>query len=206
MKTVISFLVFAGVASAQCGPNGTIIGIGKAGDILCTGKTGATGFAKTFTGVATITSTAAEHGQGTKPVGYCYDNGTPALAIAQTATYPQVAANGDITFAWTGNKTGTCIISALGTAVGPQGEKGDTGDTGAAGAAGPAPAGTGVVKVTAGVPALVIGTATDCVRVDGTSGACGTGGGGGGGALSWATLTSSQWAVLTSSQWAVLTP
>lgn len=38
--------------------------------------------------------------------------------------------------------------------------------------------GTGALMVTAGVPALVAGSATDCVLVDGTSAACGGGGGG----------------------------
>jgi len=38
-------------------------------------------------------------------------------------------------------------------------------------------AGSGVLYVTAGVPGLVTGVATDCVKVNGTSGACGGGGG-----------------------------
>lgn len=37
--------------------------------------------------------------------------------------------------------------------------------------------GTGVVKMTDGVPSVVTGTSSDCVKVDGTSGACGSGGG-----------------------------
>ncbi len=39
-------------------------------------------------------------------------------------------------------------------------------------------AGSGVVKVASGAPGLVTGAATDCVKVDGSSGTCGTGGGG----------------------------
>ena len=37
------------------------------------------------------------------------------------------------------------------------------------------PSGSGIVAVTSGTPGLVAGTSTDCVRVDGTSGPCGTG-------------------------------
>lgn len=37
--------------------------------------------------------------------------------------------------------------------------------------------GTGVVKMTSGVPSVVSGTSSDCVKVDGSSGTCGGGGG-----------------------------
>lgn len=57
------------------------------------------------------------------------------------------------------------------------GTPGAPGATGATGPVGPAPAGTGVVNVTAGVAGLVSGSASDCVLVDGTSGSCGSGGG-----------------------------
>lgn len=57
----------------------------------------------------------------------------------------------------------------------------------------PTLAGSGVVKVASGVPGLVTGTSTDCVRVDGTSGACGTGGGGGGEPVITAGTTSQYW-------------
>jgi hypothetical protein len=43
----------------------------------------------------------------------------------------------------------------------------------------PAVSGSGVVKISAGTPSLVTGAASDCIRVDGSSGACGGGGGGG---------------------------
>jgi hypothetical protein len=89
----------------------------------------------TFTAATSLTVTAATHGQGTNPVlEFIKDNGTPALTIALTAGYPQVAANGDITMAWTGSKTGTCLISA--GKSGPPGAAGATGATGATGSAG----------------------------------------------------------------------
>jgi hypothetical protein len=38
--------------------------------------------------------------------------------------------------------------------------------------------GSGALRIQAGIPSLVTGNAADCVKVDGSSGACGTGGGG----------------------------
>jgi hypothetical protein len=49
----------------------------------------------------------------------CYDNATPANLVYLQVGYPQVAANGDIGFAWIGTKTGHCLISAL--SAGPAG-------------------------------------------------------------------------------------
>lgn len=128
MRLLIGF-IFAAAAFGQCGPNGKLIGIGNAGDLLCTGKTGAAGYTATITATTTISVTAATHGQGTKPVGFCYDNSTPAVPI--TLTTNTVAANGDMVFAWSGTKTGYCVISALGNQIGQTGPTGATGANGA---------------------------------------------------------------------------
>jgi collagen type VII alpha len=132
---------FAGHAFAQCGPNGKFLGLGAAGDVLCTGKTGAAGYTTTFAAVTGLSVTAATHGQGVKPVGFCYDNATPANLIAQTSGFPTVSAIGDVVFAWSGSKTGYCVVSALGTAVGPAGANGANGAAGATGATGATGAG-----------------------------------------------------------------
>lgn len=123
-------------AFAQCGVNGTPVFNVFTSKFDCTGKTGAAGYLASFTSVTGLTVTAATHGQGTNPYGVCYDNGTPKLLIAQTATFPTVAANGDIIFAWTGSKTGTCIITALGNQIGATGATGATGAAGTNGATG----------------------------------------------------------------------
>jgi hypothetical protein len=84
--------------------------------------TAAPPYGKTFSAVTTITATAAQHGAGTTAIpGDCWDNATPNAKVALTAGYPQRAANGDITWAWTGSKTGTCYVwsaSASGSAGG----------------------------------------------------------------------------------------
>ena len=146
---ILLFLAFAGVAAAQCGSNGTFVYNPFTDKLDCTGKTGAAGYVATFTGQTGLTVTAATHGQGTKPVGFCYDNATPANLIAESSGFPTVAANGDMVFAWSGSKTGYCLITALGNQVGPAGA------AGAAGPAGPAPSGTGAVVVNSGVAATV---------------------------------------------------
>ena len=168
MKRLILALLFAGAAFAQCGPNGTIsYALGR--QAVCVPKTGAAGYSAPFAAATGLTVTAATHGQGTKPVGFCYDNGTPALLIAQTATFPTVAANGDIVFAWTGSKTGYCLISALG-GTGATGDTGATGATGATGPAGPAPSGTGPVQVISGTASAVT-NANNAVLVSDGAGA-----------------------------------
>lgn len=92
-----------------------------------------------FSAATGLTVTAATHGLGTAVWGTCFDNASPTNAIVQTAGFPTVAANGDIVFAWTGSKTGKCLISTLGTGpVGPQGPGGSNGTNGSNGAQGPA--------------------------------------------------------------------
>lgn len=56
--------------------------------------------------------------------------------------------------------------------TGPSGATGPSGSTGPTGPTGPAPAGTGTVQVTSGVPGLVSGTSSNCVLVNGTSAPC----------------------------------
>ena len=84
--------------------------------------TAAPPYAGAFTGVATLVIPAATHTMGATPIPLdCWDNGTPRLMIPQTATFPKIDATGEVTFAWTGNKTGFCYVansSASGTASG----------------------------------------------------------------------------------------
>lgn len=126
----------SGTAAALCRSNGvTWVSIGGAG----VGTPGGTGVAPVaFSSATTLSVTAATHGQGTQPWGVCYDNASPANVISQTAGYPTVSATGTVTFAWTGSKSGYCLISALGSERGPAGPTGPQGPAGAAGATGPA--------------------------------------------------------------------
>ena len=133
-------------ADAFCGSNGKLVVNPFTNSLECTGKTGPAGYIATFSSQTGITVTAATHGQGTQPFGSCWDNATPANQIALTANYPTVAANGDMVFAWTGSKSGYCLISALGNQVGPAGA---TGAAGAAGAAGTTLADSTVIYVSA---------------------------------------------------------
>lgn len=135
MKTFVIALAFTAAAWGQCGANGNAILNPFTGKFDCTGKTGPAGYVATITATTTITVTAATHGQGVKPVGFCYDNSTPAVPIVLTTN--TVAANGDMVFAWSGTKTGYCVISALGNQVGATGPTGSTGPTGATGPTGP---------------------------------------------------------------------
>jgi hypothetical protein len=114
--------LFSIAAHAQCGANGSLSYNPFTKRLDCTGKTGAAGYVATITATTTISVTAATHGQGTKPVGFCYDNATPAVPI--TLTTNTVAANGDMVFAWSGTKTGYCVISGLGNQIGPTGPTG----------------------------------------------------------------------------------
>jgi hypothetical protein len=83
------------------------------------GGSGTAPYSASFSAASSLTVTAATHGQGTSPYGVCYDNAAPANLVYLQVGYPQVAANGDIGFAWIGTKTGHCLISAL--SAGPAG-------------------------------------------------------------------------------------
>ena len=79
MKRLLVLVLTAGLFAAaaawgQCGSNGVVVGVSALGDILCTGKTGSAGYVAAIGATTTITVTAATHSQGTKPVGFCYDN------------------------------------------------------------------------------------------------------------------------------------
>jgi len=126
MRKLLLLLAFSAIgAFAQCGPYANLLPIGG-GRFSCVPSTTFAAQFKpyyaNFSGVATLSVTAATHGQGTQPFGACWDNASPANLIPQTANYPTVSSTGTIVFAWTGNKTGYCIISALGQgATGPSG-------------------------------------------------------------------------------------
>ena len=87
---------------------------------------------------------------------------SPWLAPAYTVTC------GGTTEFWQVPASGPATLAAV-----RQGAPGQP--TGGGGAS--LPVGTGVVKVTGGSPALVVGANDDCVKVNGSSGACGTGSG-----------------------------
>jgi hypothetical protein len=182
MKKILLLLcLMAGAAFGQCGPNGKLVFNAITGLLECTGKTGAAGYVSTFTGSTGFSVTAATSGQGLQPTGFCYDNASPANLITQTAGFPTVSSAGTITFAWTGSKTGYCLISALGTAVGPAGATGATGPAGANGSNGAAAtiaAGT-TTTLSAGSSATVtnVGTSSAAIFNFGIpQGAAGTGG------------------------------
>jgi hypothetical protein len=104
------------------------------------GGSGQAAYPASFSGVATLTVTHTTHNLGAQIWGACFDNSTPTNSITQTSGYPTVAANGDIVFAWTGNKTGTCLVTSLGSGTqGATGATGAAGSTGATGAAGYTP-------------------------------------------------------------------
>ncbi len=148
------------------------------------GGSGLAAYTAPFTGVATVTVTAATHLEGLKVAGFAYDNATPANLITQTAGFPTVAANGDVVFAWTGNKTGYVLISSLGT--GPQGATGATGATGSTGSAGS----TGSTGMTG---------ATGATGATGPTGPTGpTGGGAGPGAYTLVTYSATPTFTITS--------
>ena len=138
LKLLTLGFLLATAAWSQCGDNGKLVLNPFTGKFDCTGKVGAAGYVATFDSVTGLTVTAATHGQGTKPAGFCWDNGVPENAITQTANFPTVSSTGTITFAWTGSKTGYCLITGLGNQTGPTGATGAAGATGATGATGAA--------------------------------------------------------------------
>jgi hypothetical protein len=145
---------------------------------------GGTAYTQTFSGVTGLTVTAATHAQGTKVMGFAFDNATPANFITETANFPTVAANGDIVFAWTGSKTGYVIISALG-GMGPGGPTGATGATGPSGATGPTgPSGpTGATGPVGPAGATGVTGPSGPTGATGATGATGPAGAGGGGSV-----------------------
>lgn len=109
MKNLLFALIVSGISSAQVyPPSGG--GSGGGGSPL---------YKASFTTTTMLAVSAAVHMQGTAPFdGGCFDNATPAVAIALTAGYPHVAANGDITYDWVaaGSKTGYCLVGGSGAA------------------------------------------------------------------------------------------
>ena len=139
IKQIILALTLVGASWGQiCGSNGKLVPNLFTGKLECTAKTGAAGYPADFAAATGLTVTAATHGQGTKPTGECWDDASPHNKIIQTDGFPTVSSTGTIVFAWTGSKTGYCLISALG-GTGATGPVGATGPAGAAGSTGARP-------------------------------------------------------------------
>lgn len=106
-KISITFLLAVFTLLGQQWPPGNASG----------GGGGTPAYTAPFAAVTTLAVTAATHLQGTTPIsGGCYDNATLHNLIPQTAGYPHIAANGDVTFDWNaaGSKTGNCFIFGSG--------------------------------------------------------------------------------------------
>jgi hypothetical protein len=140
-------------------------GGGSTGPKGATGATGATGasgtgqppYTQTVSSVTTLTVTAATHLQGTAVAAFCFDNATPANAVACAYT---ASSSGTVAFSWGQPFSG--YVQIMGSGTGPQGPVGATGPTGpgggpagptgpagapgATGATGPAGAGSIVCK------------------------------------------------------------
>lgn len=126
---LVVFILCVPIALADgfCGSNGVIIVNPITGALECTGKVGTAAYSETFVAKTSVSITAATHGMGTTPVGLCYDNSTPAVVITQTngTQFGAIAANGDVSFAWSGSKSGVCLVTALGAgSTGPTGPMG----------------------------------------------------------------------------------
>ena len=76
-------------------------------------------YTQPFTTVTRITMLGSTHGQGTNIApGECWDNLNPQRKLVQLGGYPRKASNGDVSWSWSGAKTGTCY------AIGPSGAGG----------------------------------------------------------------------------------
>lgn len=74
------------------------------------GGSGAANYTQTFTAVTSATLT--HNLNSTAVLIACYDNGTPELLIALTATYPKLTDANNADVAWTGSKTGHCVVNS----------------------------------------------------------------------------------------------
>lgn len=128
---------------------------------LVGGYTAPSGYSATVTAQTTTTVTAASHGQGTAPVAYCFDNASPANAVACAYT---VSSIGDVVFTWSPAFTGTIIIRGPGA------------DAGAAGnVVGPASSTAGALAFYSGTSGKVIASAGTGACYDSVNGWLGLG-------------------------------
>jgi hypothetical protein len=185
-----------GPSGGPPGPTGPAGSAGAAGATGAVGAVGGTGppgtgnapYPATVTALSTLTVTAATHGQGIHPAGFCFDASTHSIACDWSAD-----SSGNITFSWPGGFTGSVTI--LGGGTGAIGSTGAQGATGAPGPTGPA----GSIGVF-GSPPSVVGVY--CPQVTVTSGpsyaygwaSCGA-------SLLWTQLTDAQWTGMTNAQW-----
>lgn len=178
--------------------------VAQTGSCTVVGGTGL--FSSAFTSQTSVTLT---HNFGTQAIVVaCYDGSNVMVDPSSvTATTTNAAT---VTFAVA--QTGSCVVAAS-LAIGGGGGSGTVTSVGLTMPTGFSVSGSpistsgtlavttalsGVIKASGGAFSTVTGTATDCVKVDGTSGACGGGGGGGytaGDGISAASLAASVIAV-----------
>lgn len=73
------------------------------------GGTGTPAYSATVTSQTTLTVSAGTHGQGTAPIAFCFDNATPANAVACAYTRN---ASGTVVFTWSPSFSGTVVITS----------------------------------------------------------------------------------------------
>jgi hypothetical protein len=166
--------------------NSTVIGFTGSTTATCTVIGGAGLYGQSFT---SQTSVALTHNYNTKDLIWsCYDGSDQEVE-------PNTAATTDVntlTVTFTAAQTGRCVVGA-GIATGgvgggsgsvtsvslsmPTGFSVTGSPVTSSGTLAVATSLSGVVKAGSGAFSVVTGTGSDCVRVDGTSGACGSGGG-----------------------------
>lgn len=152
---------------------------------------GVANYPMVFSAATSVTTLGTTHNLGSANlVAACWDNATPRNRVeGWTATVHPTTY--DVTVTFPTAFTGTCPLNAAGSIGGSSGGGGGTGDV-----VGPSvsvdsevalfnsttgklikrASATGVAKLTSGVLGVVSGNSTDCVLVNGSSGACGSGG------------------------------
>jgi hypothetical protein len=147
--TSASSVTIPGCSTAPCpsillsinaaGTGYVLVGLGvpgAAGQTGPPGPTGATGigsptFTQALSAVTTSTVLAATHLQGASVAAFCFDNSTPANAVACSYT---VSSSGNVAFTFGSSFTG--YVEIIGSGSGPAGPAGATGPLGATGPSG----------------------------------------------------------------------
>lgn len=172
-----------GVEAKACSGDDRMSAIGTDGVPVCstTGSAADPPYTATVSAQTSVNVAVGTHGQGTLALAQCFDDSTPRQAVSCTYTR---ASNGDFAFTFSPAFTGLIQIGAGG---GGGGSGADASGYYLVSRSTNAPANavnlgaltTGVLKVTVSgsvaTPSVVSGSASNCVLVDGTSGACGSG-------------------------------
>lgn len=174
----------AGGDCAKFDANGNIVSAGGP----CGVALGSSTYLVSFNGAASVTVPGTTHQLATKNLTTaCYDSGLPPQGVDGF----QRSVNGtsfDVTVTFPVAFNGYCVISAGGGGSSGQSSSGGSGDvssvetsstdgqmaafSGTTGKQIKRLTSSGLVKLTSGVASVITGTATDCVHVDGSSGAC----------------------------------